>query len=268
MKFLKFLHGEAAAVVGEFLVIAEMHLGIESTLRRAGARVFADAEKEASRVNSLLKASGCRKVLFLGDLKHSILGFEEREKQLVADFVSRLDAHEVALVKGNHDGAIEGIPGLTVFPAEGTVITEGRNEYGVAHGHAWPSKKVLACPTMLLGHTHPSVLFVDANGARKVEKVWLVGETKVKKGDPVAKERGVRSGTRVIVFPAFNLLAGGIPVNALGPTHLLLKDGRFKGDKVYPGLIGPLFENKLFDLGNAQAYTLDGVGIGSVASLR
>lgn len=267
---MKFLPGSPAAVVDGFLVVAEVHLGIEYSMQEKGARVFPQPKKTAGEINLLLKKGGVKKIIFLGDLKHGVRGFEEREKRILREFVSELDAEKTILVKGNHDAGIESLEGLEIASPEGIVVREGRKKFGLAHGHAWPSKEVFAADSLLLGHTHPVVEFVDANGSRLVEKAWLVGETKFcdAKARAAAAERGVSEGTRVIVFPAFSKWASGIPVNSGFPTYSKMPDGRIESRKKRPGLLGPVLASGLFDLQNARAFTLDGVELGRVAELK
>lgn len=272
---MKFLPGAPAAIVGDALILAEMHLGIEFSMHEKGARVFPDAKKQAQEVNKLLKISKAKKIIFLGDLKQDVRGFEQREKKLLEEFLSLLKVEEKILVKGNHDSSVEEIEGLQVTLPEGIVVEdfdEQGNELkvGLAHGHAWPSAEVLSCKTICLGHTHPLVEFVDANGSRRVEKVWLAGETKFagEKARQVAAEHGLSEGTKIVVFPAFSKWVGGMPVNAKYPTYSLLPTGKRSGGKRHESLLGPLFANELVDVENASCYTLDGIELGKVASLR
>jgi len=272
--FVKLLPGVPAAVVGDALALAEMHLGIEFSFHEKGARVFPDAKKSALEVNKLLKLSGTRRIIFLGDLKQDVRSFAHREKKLLEEFLSLLKVDEKILVKGNHDSSVEEISGLQVSSPEGIVVQDWENgvesKVGLAHGHAWPSKEVLACPTVCLGHTHPLIEFADAIGSRRVEKIWLAGKTKFlgKKAREIGRAHGVLEGTKIVVFPAFSKWVGGIPVNARFPAYSLLPSGeREKGIKKV-GLLGPVFSNGLFNLQDALAYTLDGTELGKISFLQ
>jgi metallophosphoesterase superfamily enzyme len=174
-------------------------------------------------------------VVFLGDLAHWIgrpAGAELEELEALIEAVrERIPA---LLVKGNHDGAFEAEIDLPVTDAAGVVL----GDVGFVHGHTWPAPEVLAADVVCVGHEHPAVRIEDQVGGGRVERVWLRGAL-----DPVAFDLDAdASDGELVVFPAFNELAGSTWVNVAGQSFLapFLPDG----------------------LADGQAYLLDGTRLG------
>jgi hypothetical protein len=265
---LKFVAGAPAAILGDFLVVADCHFGIEYALRKAGVNMPLLSKKYAASLNALFKENpAAKRLLVLGDFKHDVRGFEEREKKLLRAVIRDLSpaCGQVVLVKGNHDGLVEDIIGQTgsvdfkVVPAEGAVLAISDEDeidektgkakivtYGAFHGHAWPSRDVLGADVLLVGHHHPQVAFVDRVRHRHVERAWGVGNLKA------SKEHGTKATSRVVLFPAFNALSGGVALNSLKKA----------GD-----WLGPLGQNGLIDAKTLSAFSLDGVQYGKVSDL-
>ena len=121
--------------------------------------------------------------------------------------------------------------------------------YGFFHGHAWPSKKLMSCDYIFMGHIQPAVEFIDKLGYRSRQQVWL----KSKLNQEIIKKKYKINKTgklNLIVFPAFNNLSGSLNVT---------------GDKK---LTGPMLTNGLFDLEESKAYLLDGTYLGDIKSLK
>lgn len=247
---MKFISGAPAAVVGRALVVADLHLGIEFELYRKGVHLEVQWPKAAVRLQQLMQESECSELIILGDAKHDIYGLEEREKQMMRAFFSKLletTANKITVCKGNHDGqlqelAAEGL--ITLYGAEGFARKQGSTSYGFFHGHAWPSEKVGNAEVLLMGHNHPLIELTDKLGFRWSEQTWIIGKSTAKKEAKKQK--------KAIVFPAFNPLSGGLAFN----THACKE------------ILGPLFENELFDLENAEARLLSGVPLGKISVLR
>ncbi len=242
---MKFIANTPAAVVGNAVVAADVHLGLEYELQEHGLRLFPKPRKVAEEFNKLLKKFGAGELIILGDLKHDCRGFEEREKRMMKEFLAHLKAERVIVCKGNHDSQLEEISGIELVPAGGFVYESEGRTYGCHHGHAWPAKELFDADSLLMGNNHPAIAFVDGLGHRREEKAWVKGELKASK----------KFGTRrqdAIVFPAYSKLSGGIAFN----THR------------ESGLLGPLFNNGLFDLEAAEAFLLSGVRLGRIGDLR
>ncbi|PIO06273.1 hypothetical protein COT29_01805 [Candidatus Micrarchaeota archaeon CG08_land_8_20_14_0_20_59_11] len=235
---LKIAFGEAAAALGKILLVADLHLGIELELREKGINARQQWQSCARRINILLKRMRCSRLIILGDAKHDVYGCDIEERTMFRRFLDALDTKDVAIVKGNHDSHLEGT--APIIPATGIRLDDAGVSYGLFHGHAWPSKDVLATDILLTGHQHPLYEFKDKAG-RWSEKCWISAETKAN------KKFGVMGRRRVIIFPAFGILSGGIRLNTE------------RG-------IGPFFENKL--LRKATAFSLEGAPLGALPSPR
>ncbi|WP_114576549.1 metallophosphoesterase [Saliphagus sp. LR7] len=248
--------GEPAAVAdlgGErALVIADYHAGIEAGLRaERGIEVPSRAGERRDRLLSLVSRTDPDRLVVLGDLMHSIGGPGGAERgELEVLFESLPAALDVLLVKGNHDGEIEGwLEGVDVRPGEGFRL----GGVGVCHGHTWPAPAALSGEVLCLGHEHPCVRLEDSVGGSRVERVWLRGRL-----EPAGFEEragyeavgwlgGDEEPPEMVVFPAFNDLAGGTWTN--------LPDQSFLSPFLPNGLAG------------GEAYLLDGTRLGDYRSV-
>lgn len=248
--------GEAAAVAdlgGErALVIADYHAGIEAGLRAdRGIEVPSRAEKRRDRLLSLVTRIDPDRLVVLGDLMHSIGGPGGAERGELEVLFESLSADlDVVLVKGNHDGEIEDwLEGVEIEPGSGVRL----GGVGFCHGHTWPAPAALAGEVLCLGHEHPCVRLEDSVGGSRVERVWLRGRL-----DPagfadragyeaVGWLGGSGDPPDVVVFPAFNDLAGGTWTN--------LPDQSFLSPFLPDGLV------------EGEAYLLDGTRLGDYRSV-
>lgn len=235
---------EPALVVDDTLVVADLHIGKEEELREAGFSLPSQAERMGDRVVRLLQATGARRLVILGDLKHRVPRFTGAERHGVPRFFDRLEAHleAVHLVPGNHDGKIELIlpRWVTLHPVKG-VRMDG---VGYVHGHAWPAADVMAGEVLLTGHNHPTLLFPDRLGFRTIERCWI--RVDVTGSDP----RYPEVPEEIVVVPAFNEFSGGTTMNETGTRYL-----------------GPLLNSDLVDMGEARAYLLNGTYLGPLAAM-
>ncbi|MBI5229046.1 metallophosphoesterase [Candidatus Micrarchaeota archaeon] len=246
---MKFVAGRPAMVLGKYLVLAELHLGIEYELRKKGVRMPLLENKIAEEINELLKETKTHSLIVLGDAKHDIYGMREKEKRMMHRFFSQLHCKRIILVKGNHDGDLDELAGkygkkeVKVVPAEGFVLKVGGKTYGLVHGHAWPKKEVFESDFLLMAHNHPLVEF-SSKGYKRAEQVWVIGRMKE------SNEFGTRKAQQAVVFPSFNPLSGGKPVNRSGEG------------------LGPILKNRLMNLDDAEAFLLNGVNLGRIKRLR
>lgn len=227
------------------LLIADYHAGIETALRyRDGVTVESRADRRRERLRALIEETAAEAVIVLGDLMHSIgdPGHTERaEIDALLDAVP--SAVSFSVIKGNHDGIIEGwLEGATVHEAPGIV----RDGVALSHGHTWPPADVLEADVLCIGHEHPRVRLEDAVGGADVRRVWLRGRLDQA---VVARQFGVDPppvGPELVVFPAFNELSGGTWVNVEGESFLVpyLPEG----------------------LREARAYLLDGTNLGATVA--
>lgn len=225
--------------------IADMHIGIEMALRRAGFNIPSQLPKISSAVESL--ASYADRLLILGDVKHRITHATHREdrevRAIMQDIMKAFKA--VMVTPGNHDGGLKGLmpEGCEVTAAHGTVV----DGVGAFHGHVWPSDAVMASDRIVMGHVHPSVLLENSFGGRANEKCWMRAKLSKRR----VLERYSACPLELIVAPAFNPLITGSPINAPGG-----------------GRLGPLLRNDLVNERSMDLYLLDGTNLGKPAGLR
>jgi putative SbcD/Mre11-related phosphoesterase len=223
------------------LAVADYHAGIETVLRADGVELDSRAAMRRERLNSLIDETDPERLVVLGDLVHAIGDPWDAERAEIEQLFETLSL-PMTLVKGNHDGEIEGLLGdldsdVTVTPTGGTRL----GSVGFAHGHTWPSREVLDADVVCVGHEHPVVRLEDEVGGSRMERVWLRGaldaEAFAKQYDDLRQVDG-----ELVVFPAFNNLSGGTWVN--------VEDQEFLAPFLPEGLAG------------GDAYLLDGTRLG------
>jgi len=244
-----------ALTVGNALVLADLHIGIEYELSLSGVHIPSQIERRIERVLHLLSEVKARRVVLLGDIKHCVSKTSPLERLDVPHFLRSLaECVPVDILPGNHDGGIEYlIPRDTRFRIE---IHQSKgcsiNNVALVHGHTWPSIELLSCDYVIVGHNHPVVRLADPLGYVSIKLVWI----RSRFNEGVLRQRfpelGLFNNPRVIIMPAFNELVGGISFN----------------EASYETLLGPLFTNRAILLEKAQAYLLDGTFLGTVAQLR
>lgn len=213
-----------------WLVASELHLGLESELARQGAYLRSRTDAIAEELLRDAKTIGARRLLLLGDIKHKYTHNSPQEGRDLPRFFRTLsDAlDEVLITPGNHDTGLRGLVPRKAFPkvkignARGEILQGPGLRVGALHGHTWPRPALASANAWLVGHTHAAASLVDQQGALGVEWAWLRGRLDASK----MKEKYGRAATpQVIVFPPFNPLCGGTPINrdgVLGPVGTLI----------------------------------------------
>lgn len=241
--------GESAAIAdlatGRALVVADYHAGLEIALRYEGVELPNRASSRRETLLALLDQTGTKRVVFLGDLATAI-GEPNREerRELHTLLTSVTERVPTTVVKGNHDGEIEGIAEAIDTPYEVRVTeTVGTKigSIGFAHGHTWPSKDVLGADVVAIGHEHPMVRLTDEVGGSRAERVWLRGALSPEPFE-AHHDGSIDIDGELVVFPAFNDLTGGTWTNT----------GQ--------GFLSPFLPDGIRD---AQAYMLDGTRLGN-----
>jgi hypothetical protein len=249
---IRFLTDYPAAFITEkkVLVVAELHLGLEYQLYKSGVTIPSQGERFRETLEKLVEQTGAKILIIVGDIKHKVPGSTIREDKEIPKLLNYLkEKIKVILVKGNHDDRIEGIipEGIKVYSSRGFKL--GR--YGFFHGHAWPSKRLMSCDYLFMGHIHPAIEFRDKFGYRSVLHVWLRGELNKKL---VEKKFKIKKTGKLmtIIIPTFNTILGGVAVNKVAREDV----------------IGPLMKNKIFDSDNSKIYLLDGTYLGILKELK
>jgi hypothetical protein len=249
---IRFLTGYPVAFITEkkALVVAELHLGLEYELYKSGITIPSQGEKFRETIERLIEKTDAKILIIVGDIKHKVPGSTIREDKEIPKLLNSLkDKIKIVLVKGNHDDRIEEIipEGIKIYSSRGFKL----GKYGFFHGHAWPSKRLMDCDYLFMGHIHPVIQFKDKFGYRSVLHIWLKGELKkelIKKKFKIKKTGKLMT----IIIPTFNTILGGVAVNKVAREDV----------------IGPLMKNKVFDSDNSKAYLLDGTYLGNVKNLR
>jgi len=235
----------AALLAGESLVVTDLHIGLEEEIHRHGVYVTSQTMRMAGRLVGLLEKHGPKRLVILGDAKHFIPGTSALERRDVPRFFASVAAAvpEIHIAAGNHDAQLRSVlpTAVRLRPASG-FTAEG---FGFLHGHAWPSKAVMAAQALVAGHNHPAYVAVDRLGHRTVAPAWL--RLPLRRHIP----RFSKVGKEIVVVPSFNTLCGGTPVNDRGQK-----------------LLGPLGSPRAARVDEAQIHLLDGTFLGRLGDLR
>lgn len=256
------------------LMASDLHIGLEHELSKMGISLPNQAERILGELLSLVEEHRPNRVVLLGDIKHAVPLTSFQERREIPRFFSRLleEVEAVDVVRGNHDANLQQLlpEGVAIHPSRGFLLSEDDYRIAVIHGHAWPYPKLLAADLLLMGHNHPTVLLRTPSGVRLSQRVWVKGccdgsklaeaylnQMGVKAVDDPRRAFKERLGFEIgdpemILFPAFNDLLGGLPINAESPKSLL----------------GPLLRTGAVDIEDFEVYLLDGTYLGKVNFLR
>ncbi|HLD78419.1 MAG TPA: metallophosphoesterase [archaeon] len=263
---MRFLHNAPAVLVGDALVIADVHIGIEHEFWRSGIRVPSQTPELLKRLKAMLALSKAKKLVVLGDVKHKIPLLSWQEQREVPEFFSALSKLcEVHIVPGNHDGDLRALlpAGISLHPPSGLRLGDSF----FVHGHAWPDKAFLERSHVFAGHTHPHVSFRDTLGSRWSEPCWVRAPLRAarlkKKYGPLPKQL-----PQLTIVPAFHPLSGGYALNERrekprGDYERVVFLSYKTKRRLYTG---PLSNSA--DLANARINLLDGTLLGQLKKLR
>lgn len=196
---INFLANKRALVTDGAIVISDLHIGYEKTLKDRGYSIPKQISRFVEEIKELKKVSKASTLIILGDIKHNIPKIDINEKYDVPNFFHEIAKlfDKVIVIKGNHDGFIEKMihePNVEIVKEK---IIE---DVGFIHGHSKPSPELMKCETIMMGHIHPSFKFRDELGARHNYPCWIIGKLNQKK----LKGYKEIKCKKVIVVPAFN----------------------------------------------------------------
>jgi len=234
---MRFLFGHPALYYKSALIIGDTHFGIEEKLRERGIHNRNFSELILNRIKKLLKMTMAKRLIILGDVKDNITIVDETTEKILEELEGII---ELIIVKGNHDGGIEKIC-KNVKPTSGFVY----EKLGLVHGNAWPSDEVMECEYIIAAHQHPMIEIKDKSGKKHSNSAWLVLDNKISR---IKKHyKNCNEKIKLILMPAFNPVVGsGMRLDK--EEHL-----------------GPLLNNRLFDVKNASVYKLDGTYLGKLS---
>jgi putative SbcD/Mre11-related phosphoesterase len=258
------------------VVLGDLHIGWEVTLSQQGIHIPSQTGKMLQRLRAIIEKTHPTRIIMLGDVKHSVTGAELEEWRDVPDFFEALLklVPSVQVIVGNHDGNLEPLTPskVQILPSTGLALSA---KFGLLHGHAWPSPKILGCETLILGHLHPAVTLRDALGYRLTKPAWVTAPCDAKKlvrgtltaagikpkgnlEKQLMEELGVKlAAVRCVFVPPFNDFLGGRPVNSrrIEETHA--------GER-----LGPVLRSGAVDMDGAEVHLLDGTYLGRVKQLK
>lgn len=224
---MRFLTGQPAALIGDSLIIADVHLGIAHELADAGIHIPSQVGPLVERIEQLKKATKAKNLIILGDVKHAVPGISLREQREIPLLLSKLARafERIIIVKGNHDGRLERlIPHRQKIKVRKHFLLEG---HFLTHGHRRiKGSQLRTASKIIIGHSHPHLEFRDKLGARYTEPIWVRGH--------------LNTRHELVIVPAFNSLCGATLINR-------------------DGLLGPVAKK----LASAHTFLLDGTDLGS-----
>lgn len=227
----------------KLLVIADLHIGIESEFRKHGLQVPSQTKIMEERLRSIITHNTIHDIILLGDIKHTIPSSTYQERTDVTNFLGTLQSYcTLHVLPGNHDGNIDRLlsSGIQLHPSDGFVF-EG---IGFTHGHRKPSPEIMHCSQVIIGHSHPTVMLMDRLGYRTFEQCWLRGPPLFETVQQLYPNSPI---SQIVLMPAFNALCGGTAINQ-------------------DSLLGPF--KSLIDVPNSDIYLLDGSLLGKVKDLK
>lgn len=229
------------------LILADLHIGIESELREAGINIPSQTEKIAVHITKLCKDYNVDDVVIAGDIKHNVPLTSRQEHYEIPMIFNTLKeiVDEIHITPGNHDGNLRHLlpKWVNIHASKGFRY----GDIGVFHGHTWPSREVMECETVIMAHEHPHIQFIETLGERDSRPCWARSAFISRN----TEERYPGTSPDIIILPAFNDLCGGNALNDPARTYL-----------------SPVVKNGLVDMDNAGIYLLDGTNLGRLKELR
>ncbi len=176
---MKFVANKPAMIIGKYLVVSDIHIGVETQYWRSGFRIMSHVKSVSEEIVSMMEKNRLKGVVLNGDIKDNIAFPSRREEKYLSEFYSSLSSYDVISIKGNHDGGIERFAD--------TVDSWSWKKTLVTHGH---KRMEGEWKRIVIGHNHPVMTIRDRLGSTYTQRVWLVSDD-------------------MVVMPAFNPLAGG-----------------------------------------------------------
>lgn len=237
IKGIKFVYDEPAMVVNangnEYLVVGDLHIGMELELYQKGVHLFNASDKIAARIKKIMKDFSLSKLIILGDVKHSILYPDVREIRLLKEFFNSLSDFEINIVAGNHDAHLSEIINHDV---KKELIIEN---FGFVHGNRKPDENMMNLDYIVSAHDHLAVRIHEKKGAIFEQKAW--GIYKLNKTASKKYYKKVNPNIKLISMPAFNDLIMGKAI-----------------EKVSQNRINTMLSSRIFSYSNAEIYNLLG----------
>lgn len=205
---------DLALVIGDYLIISDLHLGYEEALNADGIMVPRfQYGKIVTRLEKIISATEAQKIIINGDLKHEFGKISQQEWREVINFIDFLKEHfeEIILIKGNHDN-------FTKFIAEKNDLRVYESfsveNFLIIHGDKIPKNfKGIKEDTIIIGHEHPCIGLKSLERVEKI-KCFLLGNYEDK---------------NLMVMPSFNFVTEGSDILQEKPLSPFL-DNQFLND--------------------------------------
>jgi metallophosphoesterase superfamily enzyme len=107
------------------LVVADLHLGTEGELAKKGISLPSQISNVKARLVELIKKHRPNRLVFLGDIKHNIpIASWQEWRELPGFFEDLAKLVQVEVVRGNHDGGLDGMvpKNVIIHGAHGMVL--------------------------------------------------------------------------------------------------------------------------------------------------
>lgn len=239
-----------ACIIGNSLIITDLHLGIERSYKEEGIRIPTQTKKWKKKIIEITKEQEINELILLGDVKNKIPTLSWQERKEIPNFLEEIaEKYKITIIPGNHDGNIHKLkPRKTENEIE-IKDTNGitRNNLYLFHGHTWPKKEAFSKSKIIMGHNHPIIRFKDELGRRHDEKSWIRVYLNKEKISNHYKDEITWNNPQLIIEPAFNSLVGGVAFNGsrknfLGP---LLNSGTYKYQSMETNLVDGTYLGKV-----------------------
>jgi putative SbcD/Mre11-related phosphoesterase len=242
---IKFVYGEEAAIINannkDFIVISDLHIGTEQKLIQKGIKIYDANKLMAERIIKISEEFRTKNLIILGDIKESIFYPDKNELLEIKKFFYLLKDFNIVVVSGNHDAHLNELVNVDI---KNELIID---KFAFLHGHKIPSQAAILSNYILTGHNHIAVTLSDENNVIYTQKAWLIAKLNSKYASKVYKE--FNKQLKIIIFPAFNNLISGTPINEAKPNL-------------------NLFMSKIFNYKNAEIYSINGDLIGKLSKIK
>lgn len=190
------------------LVIGDLHLGYEESLRRGGLMLpLKIMERVKGDLKRVFESVGkVNKVVVLGDLKHVFGGISMDDRKEIGEVMNFLRdwCEEVIVIKGNHDkstsfliGDLEGVKFVDYYLWESF-----KEEKKIAFLHGDRNFEEIyeeGIEMWVVGHAHPAIVLEEIKGSKKEKyKCFLDGKFEERRVIIVPSFFDVNEGTDVL----------------------------------------------------------------------
>lgn len=179
------------------LVIADLHIGFESTLTANDIHIEPEAivKETLDELTSIIELEKPDSLILLGDVKAGIDSISKTEWSAVPLFFEISKRIDTLLIPGNHDGNIQKLlpEGVTLASSSGVVLGDTL----LTHGHTLPSENLSHVSKIVMGHVHP--VFFNEGSILDGQRVWV--SMKVEKNMLFPSSKGQ---LEIIIIPTFN----------------------------------------------------------------